>query len=467
MTKEKNPASRSEMILHAPLFTVIRKLSVPLIISNLILTFYNLADGLYVARLSAEDFAATGFIWPVLYLFVAVGFGIYIAGTSILAQLLGARRFDKLKNYANHLILICLVMGVVFAVIGMLISPFVLSWMGAEGSFFEKANVYLKINFIGLTFDFIFFGYKAILNAQGNTKVPTVISIVSSVVNILLDPLLIFPSITVMGVTLRGLNTGIAGAAYATIIAKAVAMIMGIAFVKWRPGEIDSGFDVFHYDSRITKGIFRVAIPTAVGQSGTAFGFMILNGYVQSYGTDTLAAYSMVNRITDLLTQPAMGFGGALTAIVGQNFGAGQIKRAKEAFNKTALIVSIISVIGSALLFWFKQPLLDIFIGSKTTAQLTKYAVEYMNYSTVIVLFMGLYSVQQGFFQGSGYTKYAMYMSLLRLWVIRIPLILALKQFTDLGATGIWMAMLVSNAGVVLAAQYVYHRAKWQSDWQA
>ena len=113
--------------------------------------------------------------------------------------------------------------------------------------------------------------------------------------------------------------------------------------------KIRPDFRGFRFNKSIVKEIITVALPSSIGQSGASLGFIVLNGFIGSYGTATIAAYAMVNRITSLVMQPAMGMGSALTAIVGQNIGANQIDRAREAFHKALKLTILIGTIGCVL----------------------------------------------------------------------------------------------------------------------
>jgi len=136
----------------------------------------------------------------------------------------------------------------------------------------------------------------------------------------------------------------------------------------------------------VMKEILKVAWPSAFGYGGAALGFTVLNGLIQSYGTSVLAAYSMVNRISDLLTQPQMGIGAALTAIIGQNMGAGLYDRAHAIFRRALLWVLMISTVGCVVVFFFQSPILGIFIKDRSDAVLWANAVEYLNYTAFIIL---------------------------------------------------------------------------------
>lgn len=450
--------SQKNFMLEGNINRVILSVATPLMLNNLIKTLYNLTDGLYVAQLSSLDFAATSFIWPLNFLFISLGLGLGVAATGLMAQAIGANRKARATNYAKNTLALLFGLGLVFSVLGYVMSPLFIRWMGASGDFYDKSVTYLKINFIGLFFDMAFFGYQSILNAQGKTKSITLINTVSSVVNLVLDPFLIFKTIPLVG--LPGLDWGIAGAAWATVVAKVVLLFMGAWAVK-KESLIKVPLAKLQVNWPTIKTLFRVGTPSALGMGGAALGFTILNSTIAAYGTATLSAYSMVNRISDLLTQPQMGIGGALTAIIGQNLGAGLFERAQKIFRQSILFILATSIIGCLTIFFFQDQILAFFITDRSDVMLWKEAVEYLYYTAFIIFFMGLFSAYTGFFQGTGQTRYSMIMSVGRLWVLRLPIIWILAAWTNLGATGVWIAMLLSNAFTVLYGAIVYKLKDW------
>lgn len=452
-----NKKSNIEFITNGKITDVIFKLSIPLMISNLIKTLYGITDGIYVARISSEDYAATSFTWPVLYLFIAVGLGVSVAATSLMSQRLGARKLKDCSIYAVHTLILTTVLGVIFSILGVITAPFIVRWMGATGSFEYKSYIFLAINSVGLLFDMIFFGYQSILNSQGRTKSMTIISTISSVTNVVIDPFFIFDN--VLGIP--GLNMGLAGAAWATVISKVLLVVFAIRVVK-KESEIEVNFKNFKLDMGIIKHIFSIAIPASLGSSGEAIGFTVLNGFIQSYGTTTLAAFSMGNRLSDIFNQGAIGIGMALTSITGQNIGAGKKERSKDIFKRANIIITFFSLASAIIILLFKDQLLSIFIKDRSDIELWRQASEYMYFSAIITFFMGYFSAINGFFQGVGKTKLTMYLSLARLWVLRLPLIMILKSLTNLGSTGIWISMLVSNGLTVIVGFIIYKRGRWE-----
>ncbi|MDU5070651.1 MATE family efflux transporter [Finegoldia magna] len=452
-----NKKSNIEFITNGNITDVIFKLSIPLMISNLIKTLYGITDGIYVARISSEDYAATSFTWPVLYLFIAVGLGVSVAATSLMSQRLGARKLKDCSVYAVHTLILTTVLGVIFSILGVITAPFIVRWMGATGSFEYKSYIFLAINSVGLLFDMIFFGYQSILNSQGRTKSMTIISTISSVTNVVIDPFFIFDN--VLGIP--GLNMELAGAAWATVLSKVLLVVFAVRVVK-KESEIEVNFKNFKLDMGIIKHIFSIAIPASLGSSGEAIGFTVLNGFIQSYSTTTLAAFSMGNRLSDIFSQGAIGIGMALTSITGQNIGAGKKERSKDIFKRANIIITFFSLASAIIILLFKDQLLSIFIKDRSDIELWRQASEYMYFSAIITFFMGYFSAINGFFQGVGKTKLTMYLSLARLWVLRLPLIMILKSLTNLGSTGIWISMLVSNGLTVIVGFIIYKRGRWE-----
>ncbi|MDF2673077.1 MAG: family efflux transporter [Clostridiales bacterium] len=443
---------KRELILNGNLYKVITVLAIPIMINNFIQTLYNLADAFYVGQLGYVEFAATSFVWPVNFLFISLGIGISIAGTSILSQLIGASQYEEANKYSSQLIAISLIASIAFAIIGFAITPLIVRLMGATGDLAMYGSIYLKITFLDTPFMFLYFNFNSIMNSQGNTIMPTILSAISALLNVILDPIFIF-----------SLNMGVAGAAWATLISKVVLAIVGVIILAKYSTFIKPQFRGFRFDKDIIKKLIRVGLPSSIGQSGSALGFMVLNGFIVSYGTATMAAFGMVNRIISLIQQPAMGFGAALTAIVGQNLGNDQLNRAKEAFKKSILLSLYFSIIGCILLFWKDNEIVNLFIKTKGDKEVIIQGVTYLRYISISMPLMGIFSIFQGVFQGSGHTKYSMAMEIGRLWIVRLPMILLFKYLTDIGSTGIWFSMSFSNLIVCIFGYMIYRRGNWEN----
>ncbi len=442
--------NKSELIQNGDMYKVLLTLSIPIMINSIIQTLYNLVDGIWVSKISSVHFAATSFVWPINFLFVALGIGLSVAGTSLLSQLLGAGRFKEAKGYTSQLFVSSFLLSIMFVVIGVAISPYIIRFMGGEGDFADLANTYLRISFLDLPFMFLYFNINSIMNAQGNTVTPTILSAISALINVVLDPVFIF-----------ALNMGIAGAAWATVLSRVVLALLGIRVLFKGDNNLKPDFRKFKFDRNILMEIVRVGLPASIGQAGASIGFMFLNGFIVSYGTATIAAFGMVNRVTNLVMQPAMGVGAALTAVVGQNLGSNQIDRANESFIKASKIALYIGIIGGVLIFIFNKQMVNFFIQSKDEPEVIIQSMTYMKYVAFSMPLMGMFSVLQGIFQGSGNTKYSMAMEIGRLWAVRLPMILVFKNLSNFGPSGIWFSMSFSNLIVCLYGIWIYKSHGW------
>lgn len=443
---------RKNLVLQGSMYKVIISLAAPIMLSNLMQTLYSLIDGIWVSKLGSIQFAAISFVWPVMFLFISVGIGLFIAGTSILSQFIGASKFDKASQYSSQLIAIASVCALCFSLVGYLMSPVIINIMGARGDLAYYSEIFLKLTFLDMPFTFLFFSFNAIMSSQGNTLTPTILTSISVIINAILDPILIFT-----------FNMGIAGAPIATLISKILLACAGLYILHKSNSQIKPNFKNFKFNKIIISKIFKVALPSTIGQSGASLGFIILNGFIVSYGTATLAAFGMVNRITSLIMQPAMGIGASLTAIVGQNIGSFNLPRVREAFIKALKLTIIISIIGSIVLIWKDKEIVSFFIRSKDDNEVISLAITYLTYISISMPLMGILSVFQGIFQGAGHTKYSMSMDIGRLWFVRLPMILLFKHFTTVGSTGIWISMSSSNLIICLYGYYLYRKGNWQA----
>ena len=442
--------NKSELIQKGDMYKVLLSLSIPIMINSIIQTLYNLVDGIWVSKISSVHFAATSFVWPINFLFIALGVGLSVAGTSLLSQLIGADKYKEAKEYSSQLMVSSFLLSIAFVVVGVISSPYIIKLMGGEGYFAELSNTYLRISFLDLPFMFLYFNINSIMNAQGNTITPTILSAISALINVVLDPIFIFT-----------FNMGIAGAAWATVLSRVVLALLGVKVILMGDNDLKPQFRGFKFNKNILKEILRVGLPASIGQTGAAIGFMALNGFIVSYGTATMAAFGMVNRVTSLVMQPAMGVGAALTAIIGQNLGAGQLDRATESFVKASKIALYIGIIGGVFIFIFNKQIVNFFIQSKDEPEVIFQSMNYMKFVAFSMPLMGMFSVFQGIFQGSGNTKYSMAMEVGRLWIVRLPMILLFKNFSDFGPTGIWFSMSFSNLIVCLFGLWVYKTNGW------
>ncbi len=440
-------SEKKHMILNDNPIKVITRLAIPLMIGNLIHTLYNITDAYWVGKLGAVEFAAISYVWPITFIFLAFSIGMTVASTSLIGQSIGNNLVDKAREIAAQFFILSLIGGVAFGLLGYLLTPYIITIMGAKGDLYIHSIDYLRIIFLEMPILFLFHVYKSMREGTGDTKSPTIFLGISVIINIILDPIFIFT-----------LGFGVKGAAIATVLSKlcVIWLMLYRMFNKKETMHID--LSNLRLNPKIMKNLLEIGIPASIGQTVSALGFSVMNGFIVSYGDATLAAFGLGNRITSLVMMPAFGLGAALAAFIGQNIGAGQYKRAQKSVFETMAIGFILLSLGSIVIFIFRLPLINIFINDPEVVELS---MSYMAILAIVFPLMAIIQSSMGAFQGSGHTKYVLILTLSRLWLLRIPMIVLSRQFTNLGSSGIWYAMLVSNFIVCIIGIVMILQGKW------
>lgn len=436
---------KSEFILTGNLYKVILKLAIPIMLANLIQTIYNLTDTYFVSRIGDIEVGAVGMVWPIIFCFIGLGGGISLGAVALISQSIGAKDESAARKASGQIIIFSFLLGIVMCLLGYVVSPFILRAMGATGQIYTLAWRYLSIIYIGIPFMYVFFAFQAIEQAQGNMTLPMLLSGVSVVLNIVLDVLFILV-----------LGLGVAGAAYATIIARVLLGIFSMIYYfasskrMYKPTirELRPNFGI------IAK-ICKIGIPASVGQVTTAVGFIVVNGFVLSYGSSVLTAFVIGNRIVSLAVMPCFGIGSALSTIVGQHLGAGYIDRTKRVLYAAAKVSVMVGAVGVILLLFTREPFIRAFTDDNNViAQ----ALDYSLMITLALPLMGIYNVWTGFFIGAGNGTFSMLTMISRLWIFRIPSILVLKYVIHMNEYAIWYPIIISNALACLLGFALYKR---------
>ena len=440
-------SSKRQLILQGKMSRVLIILAVPLMLNNLIQTLYSLTDTFWISKLGSIEVAAMTFVWPVNFLTISLGMGLSVAGTALIAQYAGCNQYKEAKMISGQLFSFSLILSFCIALLGYFATPTIIHAMGGRGDLATSSIAYLSIMFLDVPPLFLFFIFGSIKQAQGDTMSPMILNVASALLNVILDPIFIFT-----------LGLGIRGAAMATVISKLIFTFYMTYILFKRSEGIYLQKRALSLNRTLLVQLIKIGLPSTIGHSASAFGFIILNIFVVSYGSSTLAAFGIGNRINSLILMPSMGIGSALATVIGQNLGANQIERAKEAFRTGTFLTMVFMVLCSPILIYYSREVIAIF--SKDMEVITQ-GTTYLCLISATMPFMGLFNVLIGTFQGSGHTMYSMFMDMGRLWGLRIPLILLLKHLTDWGPNTIWYAMIVSNGLICIFGLSLY----WKGDW--
>jgi len=448
--------NKKEMMLKAPMVKVVLMMALPVMMSNLMQTLYNLADTYWVGQyemmkgFEGEMLSAIILIFPAIGMLLALGTGISTACISLISQYIGSSNESHAKKVAAQALTFSFIASLILGVIGAIFTPQIVKLLGAEGAVLENGIIYLRLMMFGLPTVFLFFTFNAIKQSQGDTFSPMLFSILSVTLNIILDPILMIV-----------LDMGIAGAAIATIFSRGIFIIFAIgSLFKESKRHMKLDYHDLKLDLTVIRQIFQIGLPASISSVMSSFGFGVLNNFVIGFGVPTLTAFGIGNRITGLILMPAMGIGSALGAIVGTNLGADNIPRAKSAVKVSFLLSSAILITGGAIIFSLAEPIVLQF---NNVPEVVHQATIYLKLIIATIPLMAAFSILNGTFIGSGHTGLSLFISAGRLWLLRIPLIIIFKNFTNLGTNSVWYAMILSNLIICLIGYGIYKTGTWQT----
>jgi len=454
------------------------KLSLPIMLSNFMQTFYNLADTFWLGKLAENAKAAVstaGIAFPIVFTLASFGFGFGIAGTALISRFKGAVQPEKIKETIGQFALILVLFTAVFLFFSLFFLNDLLRLMHVPAEMFEMSRTYLQIILIGMAFMFVFMFYQAAAHGLGDTVSPMKIQVVSVLTNVILDPLIIF------GIGFFP-EMGVKGAALATLSSRILAAVIAIIVMKRFTPDLLPSLRDLKPNLRVLGNIFRIAVPASIGHSVTSFGFLFLQGFVNTFGTVVISTFSIGNRMTGLFMMPAIGISSALSTVVGQNLGAGKIDRVKESLNKSLLLVFIILGAGSSVLYFFGAELTRFFIDDPGVIEV---GVRMFKVTSIATFVFGFMFVFTGVFNGAGLTGASLKINVSRLWLFRIPAVFILSgKILDIDAIArspiagllekiaqplsaypydaLWWSMIISNAAAGIWSYFIYKRGKWK-----
>jgi putative MATE family efflux protein len=428
------------------------RLSLPVMATFLLQTLYNMADAFWLGKLGREAISAPGISFPILFFFVSLGAGFSVAGTALVSQYIGSGQRGQANLAAGQTFIFLLMGAVIISLAGVLASGSILRLMQTPTDVFSNAHLYLRILFAGIPFMAISFVYGGIMRGAGDAITPMIIDISTNLLNILLDPFFIFgwgffPRMEVSGAAV--VTVGCRFLASAACIGLLVSGARGLK-VRWpqlRPR--------WNYLGRIT----RIGMPAAIGQSGASLGFMVTQGFVNSFGSAVVGAFTVAVRVIHVINVPGMGFSAGTSALVGQNLGADQVRRAEKTVWWGVGMVAVFLAVGCSILVFSSEPIIRLFIDDPEVIAEGIVLFRVISYS---VFFFGIIMVVFGAFQGSGKTTPVMILSLSRLWLLRVPLAYLLSFVLAWGHLGIWWGMFISNVVISIVGLFWFKKGTWK-----
>ncbi|MDZ7702482.1 MAG: MATE family efflux transporter [Halobacteriales archaeon] len=458
MTATKARSSITEGGLVRPLF----RLAWPIVVIQLLQVAYNVVDTLWLGRLSSDAVGALSLAFPLVFLTISVAGGFTAAGAILVAQYTGADSEGSAGAVAGQTISFVGVVAIGLGLVGFVLTDAMLGVLPSSpataAQIVPLASRYMKVFFLGMPFLFGFFVFEALMRGYGNTQTPMRIMAISVLLNVLLDPVLIFGWFGAPAL-------GIEGAAYATVISRGVASVMGFYVLIMTSVGPDIALADLLPDLEVIADIVRIGVPTSLEQSMSALAMITLTAMVVTFAPPVVAAYGLGNRLVSLVFLPAMGLGRATNTMVGQNLGADQADRAERAVHLAGLAAVAVLFVAALFAFAFPTRIVAVFMatGTPEAAETIRYGAEYLQVRSVEFVFIGVMQVLLGAYRGAGNTKTALVFSVLTLWVARVPLVYLLSFVGGLGPAGIWYGMAAGHVIGAIGAGLWFTRGTWKS----
>ncbi len=446
----KNPANR---LLEGPIVRSLLALAIPIVAANTLQAAYQIIDAFWVGRLGGAAVAAVSLSFPVMFLMFAVGAGLSIAGSTLIAQFVGAGNHKMVGHVAGQTLLMVIASALVLGTAGFFLAPALLRLMGVAPEVHDGALGFMRVSFIGLVFNFSFFVFNAIMRSIGRANLPVYIVLGTVLLNFALDPLLIFGWGPVPGY-------GVMGAALATLGTQAIAATIGIAILRAGMHGIHVHWRDFVPDLRHIRRAFFLGAPASIDMSARALGIMMMTFLVASFGTTTLAAYGVGGNILQVVIIPAMGLSMAVSALAGQNIGAGNIERAAAIGRLGAAVGFCALTVLGFVVFLFPTQLVSFFVPND--AAVIAEGARFLRIMALSWGFIGAQFALSGVFRASGNMVVNMMLTIVSLWVLQFPLAYVLSKHASLGAEGIFWSTPVANIIVALITACIYLHGGWR-----
>ncbi len=393
MTKEERAlrAHDNRDLTQGPIVKKMILFALPIILGNLFQQFYNVVDSYVVGNYAANGtacLAAVNASFPIMMFFNSIYIGISMGANIILSQYKGAKDYKQLEKGMTTTFMLSIWGGVIITVLGLLTSRLVLEALGTPEAILDDATLYLRIIFIGTCGNVIYNGMNGMLRGLGDAKFPMYALIIAALLNIVLDMLFVIV-----------FHWDVAGVAWATIIAHVFSGVLLV--LKQNTGIYGAkvNFRNLHMDKEMLKLILKLGLPAAIQNATFSAGNMINQSFSNRFGVNYIAAHAIIMKADGFAIMPMMGMQMAATTYVGQNIGAGDIKRTNKGIGAACIIGAIIAVVVGVLLRTFGSNLMAAF---NVHDQALQMGITGLNFIAYFYIFMAMQNVLGGALRGAG-----------------------------------------------------------------
>ena len=454
MTRLKDFFGVQDMTTGKPI-TGLLKFSIPLLIGNLAQQLYNTVDSIVVGRYIGDTaLAAVGTAGPILNLLLVLFMGVATGASILSAQFFGAKDRPTLNKVVGCAIVLTFASGILMMVVGYFASPALIAMVEPPENVAIGAVTYLQIIFIGILGGAMYNILSGVLRGLGDSMFPLLYLVLASLTNIALDILFV-----------SQFQMGIAGVAWATIIAQAISGFLCLFRLGTMRDVCDVNWKTLRPDRRLTIQLCRLGLPAGVTQAIFSMSAIVVQGLTNSMGEAMIAANTAIMRVDGFAMMPNFTFGTAATTYVGQNIGARRPDRIRQGNRSLlALALGCSTVLVSCILL-FGHQLMGLFTSTPTTLELGTTGLRWLALGYIC---FSVSQVLQGNMRGAGETMIPMWISVIATVVLRMPLAYAIAWFTrsEMWPNGnpvaIFSSLLISWVAAMLMSVITYRMGLWR-----
>ena len=421
------------------------KLSLPLMLSMMVISLYNIIDSFWVAGLGADQLAAVGFVIPLEFLIISIGTSIGAGITSVVSKYIGEKNDKLADNSAAHGVILSIIFSVIVTVIFSVFARQLLVLMGARGASLGYALDYGHIYFIASIFVVMPNALYGLLRSEGDTKRTMYVMVLCAIVNMVLDPIFIYT-----------LNMKMFGAALSTIISLAIVLSIIIYWIYIKKDTyLNPSLSNFSYESFIMKDMLKVAIPSICEMIFITCITAIMHFIILAVSTtDSVAVFENGWRMVTLATEPMMAISTALISIVAANYGAKNFKNMKTAYDYAMKIGTLLGVVALVIFLVFAPQIAYIF-SYGASSRLLNPTIEFFHiFAWFFIVFSGGI-ISTYVFQGLGKGTHSLIFTVIREAICATVFAVLFGIVLDWGINGVWLGVLVGyTIGGLIAIVY-------------
>ena len=377
---------------------LVRKLALPAMVGTLFQTLYNIVDTFFAGKISPEALSALSKSFPIYFIIIATSIGVTVAGTSLIGNSIGENNKKNTLNYFTHIIFFGIIISFVITFLGLTYSENVFSLMGSNEKVISLGLEYTDIIFSGSIIFILVVAFNSLLHAEGDTKTYRNVLVLSCLLNIILNPILIFGFLFIPAYGVKGIGI-------ATIAAQSFSLIIILLKVLKNSKVKDITKDYLIPKFFYLKNIFFQSMPITISICGYALASAIIFTYVGLSGEYAVAGYGVGTRIEQVVLLPILGINTAIISIIAQNYGAKFIDRIKETYFTAIKYAFVIMIISGIFVFITASMITGIF---SSNIEVIEYGGRYLKISAFVLPAYPVFFLSNGFFMALKKSEYAM-----------------------------------------------------------